>query len=55
MTDEREKPLRKYEKPAVLRLGAAKASGDCVTGSGDENCLPGTTPSFICITGDSEV
>jgi len=55
MTDEREKPRKKYERPAVLRLAAARASGDCGSSSGDENCLPGTTPSFICITGDSAV
>jgi hypothetical protein len=54
MHSKEEKPRRKYEKPAVVRLTAPKAAGDCAGGSGDQNCYPaGNSATFLCYTGNA--
>jgi hypothetical protein len=54
MHSKEEKPRRKYEKPAVVRLTAPTAAGDCAGGSGDQNCYPaGNSAVFMCYTGNA--
>jgi hypothetical protein len=56
MDAEQGKARRQYERPAVVRLTAPKAAGDCFGGSGDENCTPtGNSAMSCCVTGNADL
>jgi hypothetical protein len=50
-TEKKDNKRIPYQKPEAQRLSSIKAHADCLPGSGDENCMPGATPSFMCMTG----